>query len=103
MKGVTGEMRSTLRTSENLENLYTLSPYTTKPATNAGQLQDMKRFLNAVVDIALTKKQREVADLYFGGGKKADEIAVELGMTRRNVYLHLQGVKRKLEKTKKYL
>ncbi|WP_161950328.1 sigma-70 family RNA polymerase sigma factor [Clostridium thermosuccinogenes] len=94
-----GEVRNTRLTNVNPESLYTVNPFTTKPATNAKERERMKNSLNMAITF-LTDKQRQVVEMYYIQGRKMPEIAKTLGISKMAVKKLLDRAKIKLEKIK---
>lgn len=93
-------MKSLLVTKESLENFYTLDPQDDFE-TNDEQIARMKKYLNAVMETALTERQRQIVTMYHGEGKKTPEIAEILNISPRTVQTILVRAMDKLEHYKK--
>ena len=83
--------------------MYTLDPQDVEEMESDNNLQRlrMKKYLRAVVDEALTERQRQVIKMYYGDGKKTPEIALQLGISPRVAQHVLGAVNKKLEHYKK--
>lgn len=84
----------------DLEGLYTLGPGMEKPGTNAEHIKKMRHLLKVTMEISLTKRQRQIVQLFYFEGKKAQEIAEEMHVSKQAVYRLLKDSRAKLEKIK---
>lgn len=98
-----GEARSLRVTRESLDALYTLDPQDAEIMENCNdeQRERMKKYINAVMEIMLTARQRQVVWMYYAEGMTVTEIAAALGISPRGVRRVLGAGMRKIEKHKK--
>jgi len=101
MTGAGGEVSRLHSINASLENLYTLDPHDIDDNTNDAERKRMRKYLDAVMEIALTKRQRQIVMMYHGEGKKTPEIAAELGISPRVVQRILRVSMKKLHQYKK--
>jgi RNA polymerase sigma factor (sigma-70 family) len=100
MTGAGGEVKSTHLIRDDFEGLYTLGPGMEKPATNSDKIRKMKHLLKVAMEISLTSRQRQVVQLFYFDGKKAQEIADEMHISKQAVYRLLKDSRMKIEKIK---
>ena len=99
-----GGQRNTRSTSiSSLSNLYTLDPQDVEGMENCNdkQLERMKKYIDAVMDVMLTARQKQVVWMYHAEGKSTTEISAALGITPRRARAILDSGMRKLQKHKK--
>jgi len=98
-----GEARSLRVTRESLDALYTLDPQDAEIMENCNdeQRERMKKYINAVMEIMLTARQRQVVWMYYAEGMTVTEIAAALGISPRGARRVLGAGMRKIEKQKK--
>lgn len=96
-------MKGSRRTRENLDLLYTLDPQDTEVMENCNteQRERMKRYIKAVMETALTERQRQIVRMYHGEGLSTPEIARIIGVSPRAVQLSLEGAMIKIGQHKK--
>jgi RNA polymerase sigma factor (sigma-70 family) len=83
--------------------MYTLDPQDSEQMENCNdeQLERMQKYVDAVMDVMLTERQRQVVWMRHGEGKKTTEIAAALGISPRGVRGALAAGMRKISKHKK--
>jgi len=98
-----GEAKNSLATSESLDVFYTLDPQDAEMMENCNnaQRERMRKYINAVMEIMLTARQRQVVWMYYAEGKTMTEIAAALGISPRGARGVLGAGMRKIEKQKK--
>ena len=64
-------------------------------AEPSGERAELIALLKLLIETQLTRRQREIVDLYFYQGKTQDEIAEVLGVAQQVVSKQLFGVMRK--------
>ncbi len=83
--------------------MYTLDPQDADAMENCNdaELARMKKYVDAVIDVMLTERQRQVVWMRHGEGRGTAEIAEELGISMRRVQAALSSGMKKLNKQKK--
>jgi len=93
-------MRDIHLTQESLESLYTLDHHDidVMENNNSNQREQMKKYLDAVMETVLTERQREIVEAYFKlKDPTFEKIAVELGIRRQVVTRTFKAAMKKLE------
>ena len=73
----------------------TLPPVPDEAAEPSDERAELVALLRLVIETQLTRRQREIVDLYFYQGKTQEEIAALLGVAQQVVSKQLFGVMRK--------
>ena len=97
-------MRDTHLTVESLENLYTLDPQDADIMENSNSVQreQMKKYINAVMETALTERQRQIVELYFElKDPTFEKVAAAEGISRQVAGKIFKAAMKKLEVHKK--
>ena len=83
--------------------MYTLDPQDADAmeSCNDEQLERMKKYVDAVMDVMLTERQRQIVWMHHGEGRGTADIAEELGISIRRVQAALCAGMKKLNKQKK--
>jgi len=83
--------------------MYTLDPQDAEQMENCNdaELARMKKYIDAVMDVMLTERQKQVVWMYHAEGRKTSEIASALGISPRGVRGTLAAGMRKISKHKK--
>lgn len=83
--------------------MYTLDPQDAEgmESSNNEQRERMKKYIDAVMDVMLTARQKQVVWMYHAEGKKTAEIATALSLSPRRVQVLLATGMKKINKSKK--
>lgn len=103
MTNTGGEARNTRLTQLSLENLYTLDPHDAEVMENdnSEQREQMKKYIDGVLDEFLTERQRQVFKMFHGEMLSTKEIAKILHISPKTVRNILRVSMYKIQQHKK--
>lgn len=96
------QIKTILHMDKHNEDSFQYQHLKQETRTSAEKNKLMAAFLTNVLENELTERQRICASDFWLNGKKQNEIAQELGLSRSTVSRHIAAAKRKLRHAAKY-